>query len=64
MDMSEREEIKLKKVHINIREDLYFKLWEFIKRKYLIPTKKLHIEISNAIEEYLKRHGKEYGIEV
>jgi|GEM_PF-3550975 len=64
MDMSEEEGIKLRKVHINIREDLYLKLWEFIKRKYPIPTKKLYIEIANAIEEYLKRHGKEYGIEV
>ena len=64
MDMSEGEGIKLRKVHINIREDLYLKLWELIKRKYPVPTKKLHIELANAIEEYLRNHGKEYGIEV
>jgi len=45
-----------------IREDIYLKLWELIKKKYPIPQKKLAIEISNAIEEYLQRHGKEYGI--
>jgi len=62
--MGENIKPKLRKVHINIREDLYMKLWELIKRKYPIPSKKLHIEVSNAIEEYLKNHGKEYGVEV
>jgi len=43
-------------VHLALREDVYIKLWEHIKRRYPIPLKKLSEVVNEAIEEYLKRH--------
>lgn len=52
--MSEKTE-KIK-VHIKIDRDVYIKLWELIKAKYPIPYKKLHIEVNNALREYVEKH--------
>lgn len=41
-------------IHVKLRRDLYEKIWEEIKRRYVIPTRKLHVVINEAIEEYFR----------
>lgn len=50
---------KYRSVHVMIREDLYLKLWEIVKRRFAIPHKKFHIVLNEAIEEYVNRHLQE-----
>jgi len=47
------------KIHVPIPYDIYVKLWELIKKRYISPTKKLHIVITEALKEYLERHKDE-----
>lgn len=44
-------------VHVKLRKDLYEGLWELVKRRYVVPTKKLHVVVNEAIEEYLRTRG-------
>jgi len=53
--MSEKRE--LVRVQMSMNRNLYYKLWEYIKQKYPIPYKKLHIVVNEAIKEYLERRG-------
>jgi len=53
---------KLKRVHLMIDEELYHKVWEIVKRRFPVPTKKLHIVVNEALREYIERHGEEYGV--
>jgi hypothetical protein len=60
--LSEKEEVKeevvgYRNVHLRIREDLYKRLWEICKKRYVVPVRKFYIVVNEAIEEYLKTHG-------
>jgi len=57
--MSEVKQRELVKIHINVEKDVYYRLWNYIKRRYIVPYKKLHIVINEALREYLDRHEKE-----
>jgi hypothetical protein len=48
--------VKKKLIHVAVREDLYLKLWEIIKRKYQIPHKKLNVAVNEALEDYVNKH--------
>jgi hypothetical protein len=48
---------ELVRVQVRMQRNLYLKLWEYIKQKYPIPYKKLHIAVNEAIKEYLERRG-------
>jgi len=53
-------EVEYVTVHVKLRRDLYEKLWDLTKTKFVIPTKKFHVVINEVIEEYFKnkeRHG-------
>ena len=54
--MSEK---RKKLVHISIREDLYLKLWQIVKKRYPIPLKKLNEVINEALNEYIEKHKNE-----
>ena len=41
-------------VHVKLRRDLYEKLWDLTKTKFIIPTKKFHVVLNEVIEEYFK----------
>jgi len=45
-----------KHVHVLIEEDLYYKLWEIVKRRYAVPLKKFHEVLNEAIREYVEKH--------
>lgn len=42
-------------IHIRVRRDIYEKLWEVIKKRYVVPTKKLQIVVNEALEKYLEQ---------
>jgi len=52
-------EKRKKLVHISIREDLYLKLWQIVKKRYPIPLKKLNEVINEALNEYIEKHKNE-----
>lgn len=43
------------KLHVNVSNEVYEKLYLLIKKRYPIPYKKLHVEVNKALEEYLAR---------
>jgi len=47
------------KVHLLIDRDLYEAIWKIVKKRFVIPTKKLHIVVNEALREYVDKHGKE-----
>jgi hypothetical protein len=48
--------VKKKLVHLSIREDLYLKLWEIVKKRYPIPQRKLTEVVNEALEEYIRKN--------
>jgi hypothetical protein len=46
----------MKKIHIVIDDDIYVKLWEITKRRYISPVRKFHIVVNEALREYIQRH--------
>ena len=48
-------------VHLFIREDIYTRLWQIVKERYVVPTKKFGIVVNEALEEYVNKYfeGKE-----
>ena len=53
--MSEQKEYG--KIQVKIDKNLYLKLWEYIKKQYPVPYKKLHVVVNEAIKEYLEKRG-------
>jgi len=60
--MSEVEEKpKYRLVHVKIEEELYQKLWKLAIKRYVIPTKKLHLVLNEALRkgiELMEKEGK------
>lgn len=54
--MSKKE--KYRKVHFLIREDIYEKLWKITAKRFFPPTRKLHIVINEALEQYIDNYCK------
>jgi len=50
---------KYRKTHLYIEEDIYYKLWEIVKRRFRVPHKKLYIVVNEALREYIERHYDE-----
>lgn len=42
-------------IHVKMRKDLYEKIWDEVRKRYTIPTKKFHIVINEIIEQYFKQ---------
>jgi hypothetical protein len=55
------EERAFAKIQVKVDRLLYLKLWEYIKRRYPVPYKKLHIVVNEALREYLERRGIKVG---
>ncbi|MCS7387171.1 MAG: hypothetical protein NDF55_10680 [archaeon GB-1867-005] len=47
---------KMKLVHLSIREDLYEKLWQIVKKRFVVPLRKFHIVVNEALEEYIEKN--------
>jgi len=60
----EKAEKKYRRVHFLIREDLYEKLWKVTVDRYAIPTRKLHLIVNEALEQYINSYytNKERGV--
>jgi len=56
--MTEGEKVK---VHVLIERELYEALWEITKRRFVVPLKKFHIVLNEAIREYVERQGAIQG---
>jgi len=55
------EERAFAKIQVKVDRLLYLKLWEYIKRRYPVPYKKLHVVVNEALREYLERRGIKVG---
>jgi len=44
------------RTHVLIEEDLYAAIWEYIKKKYEIPTRKFTMVLNQALREFLENH--------
>jgi len=51
--------VKYRKTHLYIEEELYYKLWDIVKRRFRVPHKKLYIIVNEALREYIEKHGEE-----
>jgi len=40
-----------KLVHVKMEEELYQKLWEIVKKRYTVPTKKFHLVLNEALRK-------------
>jgi len=47
------------KVHLLIERELYESLWEIVKKRFVIPSKKLHVVVNEALREYIDKHMAE-----
>lgn len=47
------------KVHLLVDREVYESLWEIVKKRFTIPTKKLHIVVDEALREYIDKHREE-----
>jgi len=55
----EAEKPKFLMIHLAIRQDLYVKLWDIVKKRFLVPTRKFSVVVNEALEEYVKRYYQE-----
>jgi len=44
------------KVHLRIEREVYEALWEIVKKRFVLPTHKLHIVVNEALKEYVEKH--------
>jgi len=47
------------KVHLLLDRHVYERLWEIVKKRIVIPTKKLHVVVNEALKEYIDKHMAE-----
>jgi metal-responsive CopG/Arc/MetJ family transcriptional regulator len=57
MEMEEKKQIH--RLNIVVDEELYVRLWNFIKAKYVSPWRVFSPTVREAIKEYLDRHESE-----
>jgi len=43
-------------VHLLIEKELYEALWEIVKKRFVVPARKLHIVVNEALREYIEKH--------
>jgi metal-responsive CopG/Arc/MetJ family transcriptional regulator len=55
----EKEKKEVIITNITIEKDLYEKLWEIVKKRYVSPARKFHIIVNEAFREYIERHKDE-----
>mgnify|MGYP000521757930 CR=1 FL=1 len=56
-----KDNTRYRKTHLYIEEELYYKLWEIVKKRFRVPHKKLYIVVNEALREYVERHSGELG---
>jgi len=49
----------MRDIHLLLSQDVYEKIWEIIKRRYINPSRKFHIVLNEALHEYIERHKEE-----
>jgi len=47
------------KVHWNVERELYEGIWRIVKKRFPVPTRKLHIVVNEALREYIEKHGED-----
>jgi hypothetical protein len=57
----EAQKVKVRLVHLPVREDIYLELWNIVKERFPIPSKKFSIVVNEALEEYVRKHREEKG---
>jgi hypothetical protein len=48
-----------KKIHLYLEEELYNKVWEIVKKRYVSPTRKFYLVVNEALREYITNHKQE-----
>jgi hypothetical protein len=48
-----------KKIHLFLEEELYNKIWEIVKKRYVSPTRKFYLVVNEALREYIENHKQE-----
>ncbi|MEM2259988.1 MAG: hypothetical protein QXP52_00165 [Candidatus Aenigmatarchaeota archaeon] len=57
--MSEKEDKNICRINATVERETYERLWNYVKKKYISPWRKLSVTINEAIKEYLDRHESE-----
>lgn len=55
----QKPEKKTVKVIVTIDKERHDKLWDYIKKKYPSPWRKMSLTVREAIDEFLERHKDE-----
>jgi hypothetical protein len=48
-----------KKIHLYLEEEIYEKIWEIVKKRYVSPTRKFYLVVNEALREYIEKHRQE-----
>jgi len=48
-----------RKVHLLMEDEVFKKIWDIVKRRYVSPIRKFHLVVNEALKEYIERHEKE-----
>jgi predicted DNA-binding protein len=43
-------------IHVKMEREIYERLWQLVKKRYTIPTKKFYLVVNEALREYIEDH--------